>query len=180
MKTLKTSATIIVLAILLAFALPAVAQERPQEGKKPDRKEMGERIKASKIAFITEKVEITPEEAEKFWPLYNELEDKKMEVTADIMKRYRPDEAKMEEPSEEEAAEMMAQRFEMEQQLLDLKVEYHKKFMDILPATKVAKLYRAEDQFKRGLMERFRRPGAERSPQGKGVAPPHRGRTMHR
>ncbi|MEE4256868.1 MAG: hypothetical protein V2I47_07510 [Bacteroidales bacterium] len=180
MRTAKTSATILVIAILLAFALPAGAQERPQEGKRPDRKEMGERIQASKIAFITEKVELTPEEAEEFWPVYNQLEDKKMEVTEDIMKRFRPEEEKMKEPSEEEAAEMMAQRFKMEQQLLDLKVEYHKKFMDILPATKVAKLYRAEDQFKRGLMERFRHHDGERSPQGKGVSPPYRGRMMHR
>jgi len=180
MRTVKTLATILVIAILLASVLPAVAQEKPQEPKRPDRKEMGERIKASKIAFITEKVELTPGEAEKFWPVYNELEDKKMEVTADIMQRFRPDEEKMKEPGDKEAAEMMAQRFEMEQQLLDLKIEYHKKFMDILPATKVAKLYRAEDKFKRGLMERFRRPEGERGPQGKGVSPPHRGRMMYR
>ena len=116
MKTLKTSATILVFAILLAFALPAGAQEKPQEPKRPDRTEMGQRIKASKIAYITEQVELTPEEAEKFWPVYNELEDQKMEVTADIMQRFRPNEEKMEEPDNEEAAEMMEQRFKMEQQ----------------------------------------------------------------
>jgi len=180
MRTLKLSASILVLATLLAFALPTGAQEGLQKNKRPDRKEMSERIKASKIAYITEQVELSPEQAEKFWPIYNELETKKMEVTVSIMERYKPEEGKMEEPSEEEAAEMMEQRFKMEQQLLDLKVKYHKKFMGILPATKVAKLYRAEDQFKRGLMERFRHRDGERRPEGKGVAPPRRGHSMKR
>lgn len=180
MKTVKLSASILAFALLLAYALPTSAQERRPGDRKSDRKEMSERLKAAKIAAITEQVQLTPEEAEKFWPVYNEFESKKEKITQNIMERFRPGEGEQEEPSDEELAEMMEQRFKIEQQLLDLKIEYHKKFMDILPATKVGKLYRAEDHFKRGLMERFRQRDGEGRPEGRGVAPPRQCRALGR
>ena len=36
---------------------------------------MNERIKAQKVAFITEKLSLTAEEAQQFWPIYNAFEE---------------------------------------------------------------------------------------------------------
>jgi hypothetical protein len=187
MKTMKISIAIFMAMAVMAMVLPNRAQSQDREkmtteGKEKmakERQEMGERIKASKIAFITEQVDLSPEEAEKFWPIYNEQEKKREELTHNLMERYKGHEEDA-EVSDEQAEEMMQQRFKQEQALLDLKKVYHKKYTDILPATRVLKLYDAENNFKRKLMERFGHRDGERKPEGKGMAPPYRGRTHHR
>ena len=67
----------------------------------------------------------------------------------------------------------MNNRFEQEEALLNLKKEYHSKYSKILPATKIFKLYEAENNFKRKLMERMGKGHGERSPKSTGIAPPH-------
>lgn len=160
MKNLKLSITLLMTLMVLAITLPANAQDNEDGKREKERKEMGEKIKASKIAFITQQMDLTPEEAEKFWPIYNEQEKKREEITSDLMERFRnPEEDK--EISNEEAEEIMTQRFEQEAALINLKMDYHDKYLKILPATKVLKLYTAENNFKRQLMERMGKRGKE-------------------
>ena len=151
-----------------------IDQDRERTAK--ERQEMGDKIKASKIAYITEHVELTPGEAEKFWPIYNEQEKKREELTHSIMERFKGP-MENEDISDEQAEELMQQRFSQEQALLDLKKEYHAKYSKILASNKVLKLYEAENNFRRQLMERMKHHEVERKPEGRGMAPPHRGRT---
>jgi hypothetical protein len=53
------------LSLLLLFCLPAMAQKD----------KIRERIKAQRIAFITQRLALTPDEAQKFWPVYNQFSD---------------------------------------------------------------------------------------------------------
>ena len=82
-------------------------EEKQERSKKMDRAEVEKAIKVKKIAYITESLELTPDEAEKFWPIYNEFESKKMAVTKDMFmhfdkKEEKPEKAeKTEEPKEE-------------------------------------------------------------------------------
>ena len=178
MKTIKLSIALLFLTAILMNSMPLQAQgDQERETKERHRKEMSEKIKASKIAFITEQVKLTPEEAEKFWPVYNEMEAKKEDITHNLMDRFRGKEERP-EPTDDEALEIMNQRLSLEEKLLDLKAEYQEKFLDILSPVKILKLYEAEDKFRRQLMERFR--GREKAPDAKGVAPPHRDRKMRR
>lgn len=177
MKTIKSIFPVVMLAFLITYTVPVMSQENKdkpdKEGMEKHRKEMAEKIKASKIAFITEQVSLSPEEAEKFWPVYNEMEQKREESTRKIMERYRKNEERP-EITDEKALEMMDARFKQEQDLLELKTTYHQKFLNILSPVKVLKLYEAEDRFRRQLMERVdhRREG-ERNAEGRGVAKPH-------
>ena len=178
MKTIKISIALLLLTALLINSMPLQAQgDQERETKDRHRKEMSEKIKTSKIAVITEQVKLTPEEAEKFWPVYNEMEAKKEDITHKLMNRFRGKEERP-EPTDDEALEIMKQRLTLEENLLDLKAEYQEKFLDILSPVKVLKLYEAEDKFRRQLMERFR--GREKAPDAKGVAPPHRGRARNK
>ena len=77
----------ILMALILSFAglMPLLAQTgEDKEDIKRDRAEMYERMKSAKIAFITDRLKLTPQEAEKFWPLYNEYEQQKNEITEDL------------------------------------------------------------------------------------------------
>ena len=68
-----------VIALLLMCLLPfgLQAQEKNLQ-RKTDQERQAERetIQAQKVAFITQETGLTTDEAEKFWPLYNEMEKK--------------------------------------------------------------------------------------------------------
>lgn len=165
---MKATKSILMLVIALLFVgnIPGMSQDEkvPELRRKADREQIEKTIKARKIAYITESLDLTPEEAEKFWPVYNQFETKRAEATRDIMKRFQEKDEKPAEIDDKEADKIMRDRFKEEQALLDLKVEYHEKYLEILSATKVLKLYEAENNFRRRMfehMDEYRGPRPE-------------------
>jgi hypothetical protein len=172
MKTKRITITAMIALLALFFTIPAHTQDKEDIEKKDNkRQEEYARIKSAKIAYISEHIELTPEEAEKFWPLYNELEKKRQELTQRLMKRFKRGEERS-DMTNEEAEKMIQTRFAQEQSLLDLKKEYHEKYTKVLPATKVAKLYEVEIRFREMLMERLKHRDGERRPAGEGRRAP--------
>ena len=70
-----TSRILILILMLCNLNVALYAQERK------GREEQREKFRSMKIAYFTEELELTSEEAEKFWPLYNDYEKKKREVS---------------------------------------------------------------------------------------------------
>ncbi len=136
-------------ALLLLFSglflQPALGQ--PQGGEN----RIDECIQAMKAAFITDRLRLTPEEAQQFWPLYNQFE----EADRELRQAYRPGRP-IEEMSDAEAMEFLNRNLEMEEKLIDLRRRYIGRFQEILPARKIALLRKAEEEFKRELLRRMR------------------------
>lgn len=113
-----------------------------------------ERLEALKVAYLTEKLSLTPEEAQQFWPLYNNLEDK----LRDIRKQQRGNRSdakqNFDSMSDADVIKAIDQELALEQKELDLKKEYNERFKKILPIKKVAKLYAAEHGFRKELLHR--------------------------
>lgn len=141
---------IIILAVFSFTYL--IAQER-REGNP----EMFEKIKAEKISFFTSKLDLTPKEAQTFWPVYNEFEKKRFEIQREIHEfEHMPDEkfASLSETDIEKMTNNYISSFEKEAQLLK---EYNKQFLKILPKKKVLTMYRTENEFRGHLIREFRR-----------------------
>ena len=145
MKKIKT------LLLLLLITSVSFAQRPPQGKHKPDK----EKVKAMKIAFITEKLALTPEEAQSFWPIYNEY-DAKREALRKAMRKGRKNKEEATNLSDEEIAKDIAKQFEIRQQELNLDKTYHQKFIQVLPIKKVGRLYRADHDFKRELLKKIK------------------------
>lgn len=110
----------------------------------------GNRVEQAKIAFITQKLNLTTAEAEKFWPLYNEFRLK----SKDLKKGKRGDlrDLVAENITDKEADELLQEVLLIDQKLLDLRKEYYMKFKQILPAKKVILLVQAEKEFNKELI----------------------------
>ncbi len=138
---------ILIALIISSFTAATFAQdgERIRRGK--------ERIESLKIAFITEKLELTPEESQSFWPIYRAMHDQ--------LKSLRPEDkirpADIESLTDAEADEMIERRFEAEEKRLAIKRDYSKRLRKVLPAKKVAMLQPVEKAFKQQLLKRVRR-----------------------
>ncbi len=149
------------MAILVMTSFtPLNAQGPDGKGKRPaDQAEWSAKMKSMKVAFITEHLELTAAEAEKFWPVYNEYEKKREEIARNIFTRFTTEEDATETPditNDEEADRIIRQRFTEEQALLDLKKEYHEEFLKVIPASRILKLHNVEHRFKKHLLERAR------------------------
>lgn len=135
----------IILIILLVTAYLGVdAQEC---GK---RKEMRKKFEAHKVAFITQELDLTPEESQKFWPLYNEMNKKLHEIKKGRMMKKRFIE--VEKMSDKELLEMCDKMIQAEISMGMIKKEYFNKFKKILPAKKVFRLLHVERDFQRKLL----------------------------
>jgi hypothetical protein len=126
----------IVVFVLLSFASFA------QGGKR-------EKIEALRVAFITQQLNITADESQKFWPVYNEYQDK---VKA-ARKEFKAIPTTF--ATDKEAQDFLDAELLFKQRELSLYKEYYDKFKKILPLKKVALLRQAEEDFKKELLKQL-------------------------
>lgn len=136
------------LILLLSVGLTAGAQPPPGDDDWMNR---NERVRAQRVAYLTERLQLTPAEAQQFWPVFTEYENARRELT----RQLRPG-GREEEMTEAQAEAFLDQQLEMEAKLLDLRRKYVTKFREILPAKKIVMLPRADREFKRELLQRIR------------------------
>lgn len=121
-------------------------------------KEKREQIKALKVAFITDELALTPDEASKFWPLFNAFEEKQQEIKKQKLKSYlnRMDEESFDKLSDKDAAAMLAQMEAMEDDLYQAKKKFIASLKGVISPVKILKLKKAEDNFNRKLLQQYR------------------------
>lgn len=135
--------------LLLLFSLSFYAQENFNDKK--------EQIKSLKVAFLTTELNLSSQESEKFWPLYNAYDNKQFEIRHQKMKTYKhkfSDDA-LSKMSEKDAALLLSQMEATDEELFLLRKKFSKSLRTILPATKIIKLKKAEDDFNRKLLQQY-------------------------
>ncbi|HHJ11059.1 MAG TPA: hypothetical protein ENK25_09265 [Bacteroidetes bacterium] len=115
-----------------------------------------EQLNAQRVAFITEKLQLTPAEAQIFWPVYNEYRRKKNELEQKKIKLLRDYGANKETLSDKEIEKIADQYVQIEKEETDLLLQYHEKIKKVLPVKKVMMLYRVERQFQAFLLQQLR------------------------
>ena len=121
-------------------------------------KEKREKVKALKVAYITEQLELTTDEAQKFWPIYNAFDEKQSELRHEkmraILDRFKP--GNVEKLSEKDASNSLAQMEKIEEDLFNLKKKFIKDLQGVISAKKIIKLKKAEEDFNRELLKQMR------------------------
>lgn len=140
-------------AVILFFSSIGFAQVEPNKK---------EQIKALKTAFITTELELTPAEAEKFWPIYNAFEEKYFELRHEKIRSYQNRlEKDLATISEKEAAQMLTKIEAAEDDLYQLRKKFNTDIKGVLSSLKIIKLRKAEENFNRKLLKQYR--GGHRS-----------------
>lgn len=118
------------------------------------RDEMKERIKTQKIAFITDRLELTSKEAEKFWPIYNSIDTKKEALRKQSASKRKL--KKPEELTESEAKTLLNEMLAIEDQRHQLHRELVTKLDNVISSKKILALMRAEREFDRKIIQKFK------------------------
>ncbi len=133
-----------ILPVLLILVLwsTAFAQEQSVHARDPEARE---KIRAAHAAYITERMELTSAESEKFWPLYREYNEKRRNIRFEI-RNLQQTEGKEEQTLETE--------LRLKQKELDLEKEYNEKMQKVVSAEKLVKLRQAEADFRKLLLRK--------------------------
>lgn len=119
-----------------------------------------EKIRAYKVSFLTEKLDLTSDEAEKFWPIYNKYDKKMMDLHREervsIKKRIKEN-GGIEKLSEKESKEILKNITTINRQRYEIKAKFHKRISNILPYKKILALEIAEHDFHRSLFKKYKR-----------------------
>ena len=140
----KYQRSILVFALTMLVAVGLHAQPSPKE-----------KVEAMRVAFITNRLELTPEQAKQFWPIYNSYRND----LAQLRRNFFPN-----NDGGGDAHLDADRQMEFEQKKLDLKRQYMPQFEQVIGRAKLNKLVSSEEDFKRLLMQTIRnrrqqRPG---------------------
>ncbi len=155
MIKLKHIQSLVLIVTLMICTIPISAQEEPKSDKEQE-------IKSQRIAFFTDKIGLTPDEAQVFWPIYNAYWDRKNSIIADRKEKMTYFAENFEIMSNEEMIKYADQYIHYEMELAELLDQYHIKFKEILPIDKVMKIYLADYEFKTYLLKKIRESGKDK------------------
>lgn len=124
------------------------------QGKLTDAK--WKEFEAQKVAFFTKELDLTPEEAAIFWPLYNEMQKKTELIEQGIRKNYR-EIKEAQNVTEKQYMEAVLKMLGEDERIQKVKKEYYQKMLEVLPASKIWKLNEAERKFRHQLFEKLRK-----------------------
>jgi Spy/CpxP family protein refolding chaperone len=124
-------------------------------------------VKSAKIAFITRELDLTEEEAQKFWPVYNKYEAEREEHRRKLMRDMNDARKNFDQLNDREIEQSIEQYLALRQQEVDIDKKYYPEFKRVLPIKKVAKLYAAEKRFQKEVLRSLQdnrpaRPGPGR------------------
>ena len=137
-------------------------QMNAQGPGRPERGANREDIESMKIAYLTKKLDLTPDEAKKFWPVFNQFADELKNIRSTRRKSVRDAKEDIDNLSDKDIEKVVDGDIAMRQQELDVTKKYNSQFKQVLPMRKVAALYRAEDDFKKELLEKIKERRAQK------------------
>ena len=135
----------ILLILLITISVNSFAQDSNRQ----------DRIKALKIAFITERLELTETEAQKFWPIYNAFDAENQKLRKENAIKFRKTD--FESMSEQDAKKHLKEMMKTDSMRYQLRQEFVSDLLNILPAKKIIILKATEDAFNRRMMEQFKK-----------------------
>ncbi len=135
-----------ILIVFIFIALGAKAYSQTNDTEKA--------LKAEKVAFLTKKLDLTQDEAKKFWPLYDEYWEKKIKILNDRRKLADDFIQNINNITDKEAVDYANRYVESQKRESDLIAEYNKLLLQILPPKKVMLLYQSNYEFKNYLLQK--------------------------
>ena len=121
-----------------------------------------EKFSTYKIGFFTKKMNLTSEEAEKFWPVYNDYQKQKnliLREKALLMRDFNQNESLLDDSQLTEMGEKLIKYISDESSLA---VTFHKKLKELLSPAKVIRYYQAENQYKIQLLNELQQNRQQR------------------
>ena len=141
---------LLIILFCLAFAPWVRAQIDPEAKKK---------IESARIGLITERLGLTPEQAERFWPIYREFLTKRRDLNQNF--KTSRSQIDLSTATEEQRQKLLERQLELKQKQLDLEKDYSQRLMRVIDSRQILALRRAEEEFRKRILEELQRRRAQ-------------------
>ncbi|WP_321374645.1 hypothetical protein [uncultured Draconibacterium sp.] len=141
---------------ILILGLLIFSQTQVNAQNDNNQQDRWERYRTEKVSFLTTKLDLTPDEAQKFWPVYNQMEKERSETQRkrhELEGQVRDAEKNL---SNEEMIKLTREHVQLGKTEANLAEKYNEEFLKILPPVKVIKLYNAENEFRIHMFRKYR------------------------
>ncbi|WP_133556982.1 hypothetical protein [Pedobacter duraquae] len=138
---------ILVASLLFFIPMFIQAQDRGQN----------QEIEAYKVAWLTQKLDLSPEEAKIFWPIYNDWQREQMALRKERFQNlisFRKT-TEIDDLSDSQVQALITNEFNFKQRDLNIEKKYYNLLKSSLPIKVVGKYYRAQETFKKELLSRY-------------------------
>lgn len=145
---MKTNKLILALMLLISFSFYAQGPKK-------------EKIKALKVAYLTNNLSLTTSEAEKFWPIYNAYDEKQFELRHEKMKMIKSklESESVDDLTDKQASALLNQIDDVEDELYQTRKKFVASLKTVLSPVKILKLKKAEDDFNKTLLRQYKNKG---------------------
>lgn len=148
MKTMKTN------FLIFTLALGLISIQSQAQISKPDSEPKSEKVQAAKVAYITSKLNLNTQQAQQFWPVFNEFEAARKKIRKQI--RQLVNENRMLEQTDDQVKTDIKKFLALKQEELDLEKLYAEKFLKVISPKQLVEYYRTEKEFAQLLLKRLK------------------------
>jgi ribonucleotide reductase beta subunit family protein with ferritin-like domain len=134
---------LMLIGLMLCVGASTVSAQPKQEAR-------ADKIKAYRVAVFTEILNLSSEEAQDFWPIYNEYLDKRESLQKELKMTRQIDGM-----NDKEVEDYIKKYFELRNKELDLEKDLTQKLRKVLPLRKIAKIPVAEREFREALVQKL-------------------------
>lgn len=111
------------------------------------------RIESARIGLITERLGLTPDQAERFWPLYKEFSQERRAIRRDFTEAKRNHDTSS--ATEEENKQLISLGMEVKEKELNLERTYADRLLQVIDSRQLIQLRRAEDDFRKMILRKI-------------------------
>lgn len=147
---MKKVFTTTLLLVLIGFGAMAQQQEDPEPAQLDPKAQ--EKINNLRIAYLTDKLNLTTEQAERFWPLYREFAQERRKIATEL--RVAQNELDKQKDDVKRQQAVVELSLKVKQRMLDLEKDYSGRMMKVITAEQVLNLRKAELEFRDLLQQR--------------------------
>lgn len=134
---------IVVLLLIIGLTMPQMTLAQSAQDK----------IEAARIAMITDRLNLSPEEAQKFWPLYNEYANERKQLQQEYLQARK--DFRQSEMNEAESERLLKLGLQLKEKELDLERKYSERLNTVITNRQLIALRKAEEDFRKILLERL-------------------------
>lgn len=148
---------------ILSFVLALILGTTAVSASDNHQNDWKQKMMSEKIAFLTMEMGITPEEAQAFWPVYNQVDKKRDEAMRKVFKSFKAlEDAVSDGKSEKELDRLLENYLDALEEQGEMEKDAYEDYAKVLPVEKLAKLYVGEEKFRRQHIRKLHaggRPG---------------------
>lgn len=152
----KISTGLLILPAFMALGICAFSQQNDSQDNQRDNGNAQQKIESLKMTYLTQQLDLTPKEAQKFWPVYNQYQQEMQKINQEE-RSNRKERNNLKNPNDQQIEQSLDRDFQLRQQALQLRENYRKQFRNVIPPRKVSKLYQSERDFNMKLIQELHR-----------------------